>query len=145
MCALCIICCNMRGYHTLVLLTFPALTVRNYFFLHLFSGPLSSQLLRSNLSSSPQSATIPSRIAGLSCGGAITVPISLKQKTFRVVYQEMSNSGQISLFSIGDMLSPLEAWLWPCYIMHEAHWLPMQNMPHSHASQADRPGIQQHT
>lgn len=142
MCALCIICCNMRGYHTLVLLTFPALTVRNYFFLHLFSGPLSSQLPRSNLSSSPQSPTIPSRIAGLSCGGAITVPISLKQKTFRLGYQEMSNSGQISLFSTGDVVSSLEALLWPYYIMHEAHWLPLQNMVTSHALQADRTSIQ---
>lgn len=73
----------MHGCHTLVLLTFLYLTVKNFFFLFpIYSQPLSLQLPCSNLALSPQSPTIPRRIGTLSSGVAITAPISLKQKVW---------------------------------------------------------------
>ena len=70
----------MHGCHTLVLLTFLYLTVKNYF--SIYSQPLSLQLPCSNLALSLQSPTIPRRIGSLSSGVAITVPIFLKQKVW---------------------------------------------------------------
>lgn len=84
LCTLWIIHCNMHGCHTLVLLTFLYVTVKNSFFLLLsiYSQPLSLQLPCSNLALSPQSPAIPRRIGSLSSGAAITAPISLKQKVW---------------------------------------------------------------
>lgn len=70
----------MYGCHTLVLLTFLYLTVKNYF--PIYSQPLSLQLPCSNLALSLQSPIIPRRIGSLSSGVPITVPILLKLKVW---------------------------------------------------------------
>lgn len=72
---------NMHGCHTLVCLTFLYLTVKNSPPpSSIYSQPLSLQLPCSNLASSPQPSAIPRRIGRLSSRAAITTPISLKQK-----------------------------------------------------------------
>ncbi len=83
LCTLWIIHCNMHGCHTLVLLTFLLSDSKELlFFVSIYSQPLSLQLPCSNLALSPQSPAIPSRIGSLSSGAAITAPISLKQKVW---------------------------------------------------------------
>lgn len=82
LCKLWIIHCNMHGCHTLVLLTFLYLTVKKTPFFPIYSQPLSLQLPCSNLALSPQSPAIPRRIGSLSSCAAITSPISLKQKVW---------------------------------------------------------------